>query len=80
MVGSGQGNTHVSSELPSETLRLLQLSEEEDDATSKLSEPAPGNAKAEPLDVPEPNVEKIQGGGTAVFQQVGFLPKLNRDR
>ncbi|XP_010924399.1 transcription factor VOZ1-like isoform X2 [Elaeis guineensis] len=63
------GNAHVSSELPSETLRLLQLSEEEDDATSKMCEPAPGNAKAEPLDVPEPNVEKIQGGGTAGFQQ-----------
>nr|XP_029121030.1 transcription factor VOZ1 isoform X2 [Elaeis guineensis] len=56
-------------QLPSETLRLLQLSEEEDDATSKLALPAPGKAKAEPLDVPEPYVEEIQGGETAVFQE-----------
>ncbi|KAF3339907.1 transcription factor VOZ1 isoform X1 [Carex littledalei] len=46
-----QGNTHASSDPPSETLRLLQLSEEEDDATSKLMELAvgpTGNPKPEP--------------------------------
>ncbi|KAJ4780822.1 Vascular plant one zinc finger protein [Rhynchospora pubera] len=52
-----QGNTHASSDPPSETLRLLHLNEEEDDATSKLMELAvgsSGNLK------PEPPEETIQ--------------------
>ncbi|KAG1346805.1 Transcription factor VOZ1 [Cocos nucifera] len=73
------GNTHVSSELPSETLRLLQLSAEDDDATSKFAVPAPGKAKAEPLDVPEPNVEEIQGGETAVFQELNHLASTQKN-
>nr|CAD1834300.1 unnamed protein product [Ananas comosus var. bracteatus] len=53
--------------LPSETLRLLQLSEEEDDATSKL---AAGVPKPEPEDAAQRDVGVVQGnGGTDVFHE-----------
>ncbi|OAY65408.1 Transcription factor VOZ1 [Ananas comosus] len=53
--------------LPSETLRLLQLSEEEDDATSKL---AAGVPKPEPEDAAQRDVGVVQAnGGTDVFHE-----------
>lgn len=67
----GQGNAQVSSDLSSEIRRLLQLCEEEDDATSKLAELPPVNPKPEPLDVPEPDVQSLQDERIApTFQQV----------
>ncbi|KAH7657936.1 hypothetical protein IHE45_17G053000 [Dioscorea alata] len=64
------GNAQVSSDLSSEIRRLLQLYEEEDDATSKLAELPPVNPKPEPLDVPEPDVQSLQDERIApTFQQ-----------
>ncbi|KAJ8486629.1 hypothetical protein OPV22_019114 [Ensete ventricosum] len=64
-----QGNVKESSDLFSETLRLLQLSEEEDDATSKPAELAlRSTPKPEELDVSKPGVGYIQGRENAAFQ------------
>lgn len=62
----GQGNNSLaSSNLSSDIRRLLQLCEEEDDATSALV--APTNPKPEPDDVHG----GLQADNT-VFQEVGF--------
>jgi len=42
--------------------RLLQLCEEEDDASSPLTAPKP-----------EPNDQALQAGGNVIFQEVSFL-------
>ncbi|CAL9065049.1 unnamed protein product [Musa banksii] len=53
------------------TLRLLQLSEEEDDATSKLAELAFGNTpKPELVELQQADVGAAQGGRAANFQEV----------
>lgn len=54
---------------------MLQLNEEDDDATSKLAEPplTSANPKDEPLDVLGPDVGELQSGGVAVFRGVSFL-------
>ncbi|RRT72302.1 hypothetical protein BHE74_00035866, partial [Ensete ventricosum] len=70
-----QGNVKESSDLFSETLRLLQLSEEEDDATSKPAELAlRSTPKPEELDVSKPGVGYIQGRENAAFQDVSVAP------
>lgn len=51
--------------LSSDIRRLLQLCEEEDDATSPLT--VPSNPK------PEPGVYVHQEGEQAVFREVGFF-------
>ncbi|PKU88039.1 Transcription factor VOZ1 [Dendrobium catenatum] len=63
------GNSRVSSDLSSEIRRLLQLGEEEDDATSQLAELAQANLKPEPVDTPEALVGSVQGGRSAAFQE-----------
>ncbi|KAI0492583.1 hypothetical protein KFK09_026857 [Dendrobium nobile] len=63
------GNSRVSSDLSSEIRRLLQLGEEEDDATSQLAELAQANLKPEPADTPEALVGSVQGGRSAAFQE-----------
>ncbi|XP_072967241.1 transcription factor VOZ1-like [Typha angustifolia] len=60
------GSARVSSNPPSDFLRLLQLSEEEDDATSKMSV---GNLKHEVEDVGQPDRSGVGGGGTADFHE-----------
>ncbi|PKA48736.1 Transcription factor VOZ1 [Apostasia shenzhenica] len=62
------GNSRVSSDLSSEIRRLLQLGEEDDDATSKLADHSATNLKAEPLDAPDAGVSGGQGE-TAVFHE-----------
>ncbi|KAK8943300.1 Transcription factor VOZ1 [Platanthera guangdongensis] len=64
------GNSRVSSDLSSEIRRLLQIGEEEDDATSQFAELAQTNLKSEPLDIPEALVSSGQAGPSAVFQEV----------
>lgn len=64
------GNSRVTSDLSSEIWRLLQIGEEDDDATSQLAELAQTNLKPEPLDMPETLVGSGQGGRSAVFQEV----------
>ncbi|CAD5174064.1 unnamed protein product [Musa acuminata subsp. malaccensis] len=74
-----QGNVKESSDLFSETLRLLQLSEEEDDATSKPAELAlRSTPKPEELDVSKPGVGYIQGRENAAFQDVNVDLGLER--
>ncbi|KAG0492902.1 hypothetical protein HPP92_006300 [Vanilla planifolia] len=60
------GNSRVSSDLSSEIRRLLQLGEEEDDATSKL-ELLPANLKPEPVDSPNCLGGSGQGEQAAAF-------------
>lgn len=63
------GNSHVSSDLSSEIRRLLQLGEEEDDATSQLAVLPQANLKPEPVDTPEVLLGCGQGAQSAVFQE-----------
>ncbi|XP_020574331.1 transcription factor VOZ1 [Phalaenopsis equestris] len=63
------GYSRVSSDLSSEIRRLLQLGEEEDDATSKFAELPPTNLKPEPVDTPEAFVGSGQGARSAAFQE-----------
>ncbi|CAD5186466.1 unnamed protein product [Musa acuminata subsp. malaccensis] len=64
------GNSRGPSDLSSYIRRMLQLNEEDDDATSKLAEPplTSANPKDEPLDVLGPDVGELQSGGVAVFR------------
>uniref|UniRef100_A0A1D1ZBW8 Smc-like protein Sph2 n=1 Tax=Anthurium amnicola TaxID=1678845 RepID=A0A1D1ZBW8_9ARAE len=62
------GGSHVSSDLSSDIRRLLQLCEEDDDATSKLSELPHINPKSEP-DVQENSIQNLQGGKAAAAYQ-----------
>ncbi|KAG1330480.1 Transcription factor VOZ1 [Cocos nucifera] len=62
------GNSHGSSDLSSYIRRMLQLNEEEDDATSKLADlPHGANLKPEPLEQLEPDAGGLHGGGPAAF-------------
>ncbi|XP_064949755.1 transcription factor VOZ1-like [Musa acuminata AAA Group] len=57
-----------------QTLRLLQLSEEEDDATSKLAELAFGNTpKPELVELQQADVGAAQGGRAANFQEEYYV-------
>ncbi|XP_064992489.1 transcription factor VOZ1-like [Musa acuminata AAA Group] len=57
-----------------QTLRLLQLSEEEDDATSKLAELAFGNTpKPELVELQQADVGPAQGGRAANFQEEYYV-------
>ncbi|CAL9095627.1 unnamed protein product [Musa acuminata var. zebrina] len=65
-----QANTPDTSDLFSETLRLLQLSEEEDDATSKLADLAFRNTpKPEQVEFQQADVGATQGREAATFYQ-----------
>ncbi|KAJ8483588.1 hypothetical protein OPV22_016073 [Ensete ventricosum] len=65
-----QANTPDTSDLFSETLRLLQLSEEEDDATSKLTDLAFRNTpKLEQVEFQQADVGATQGREAATFFQ-----------
>nr|XP_010916038.1 transcription factor VOZ1 isoform X1 [Elaeis guineensis] len=64
------GNSDASSDLSSYIRRMLQLNEEEDDATSKLAElPPTANPKLEPLAVLGSDV----GGGATAFLDEYFV-------
>lgn len=53
---------------------MLQLNEEEDDATSKFAElPHGPNPKSEPLEQLEPDAGGLHGGGAAAFLEVRKL-------
>ncbi|KAL5998795.1 hypothetical protein ACLOJK_009743 [Asimina triloba] len=61
-------NSLDSSNLSSDIRRLLQLCEEEDDATSPLAVPTGPK--------PEPDVLGVQGAGNTVFQELNFSKSL----
>ncbi|XP_038986126.1 transcription factor VOZ1-like [Phoenix dactylifera] len=68
------GNSHGSSDLSSYIRRMLQLNEEEDDATSKLAElPHGANPKPEPLELLEPDAGGLHGAGAAAFLEEYFV-------
>lgn len=76
MIPLGQGHTPDTSDLFSETLRLLQLREEEDDATSKLAELAFVNApKPEQVELQQTDGGVVQGDGqpATFFQEVNII-------
>lgn len=52
---------------------MLQLGEEEDDATSQLAELPQANLKPEPVDTPEDLVGSGQSARSAAFQEVDCL-------
>ncbi|CAA6671542.1 unnamed protein product [Spirodela intermedia] len=63
------GASHVSSDLSSDIRRLLQLCEEEDDATSKLAEsPHLNHPKPEP-DAQENCIRRLQEAKVAAYQE-----------
>ncbi|MQM03801.1 hypothetical protein Taro_036584 [Colocasia esculenta] len=67
------GVSHVSSDLSSDIRRLLQLCEEEDDATSKLAEvPQHVNPKPEP-DVQEHDIQNLQGAKNGPYPEDYYL-------
>lgn len=71
-----QGCSQAQSDLSSDLRRFLQLGEEEDDATSKLSELPTMNPKSEPADVTviQNNVQCHHDGETTVaYQEVIFF-------
>ncbi|XP_074574143.1 transcription factor VOZ1-like [Curcuma longa] len=71
-----QGHTPDTSDLFSETLRLLQLREEEDDATSKLAELAFVNApKPEQVELQQTDGGVVQGDGqpATFFQEEYYV-------
>ncbi|RWW28513.1 hypothetical protein GW17_00006994 [Ensete ventricosum] len=67
LILGGQANTRDTSDLFSETLRLLQLSEEEDDATSKLTDLAFRNT-------PKPEQVEFQQADVGATQGLQFRP------
>lgn len=70
LILGGQANTPDTSDLFSETLRLLQLSEEDDDATSKLTDLAFRNTpKPEQVEFQQADVGVTQGREAATFYQ-----------